>query len=75
MTDTTRDQRRAEFRAVFESIPGEKKDRIQRVCEILHYKPHTVQVLLCKRKPHKVIPEAKLAILKRELDRAAAAAA
>ena len=74
-TPTDRDLRRDEFNRVFESIPGDDKTRIERVCQILGYKPHTIRVLRCRTNAWKVIPQAKLDILKRELEREAQATA
>ena len=68
-----REQRRAEFNAVYDSIPGDDAAKVAKICEILGYEPHTVRVLRVKTKAHKVIPPAKLNILKRELAREAAA--
>lgn len=76
MTDNNdRERRRQEFNQVFESIPGDDRARIERVCSILGYQPHTIRVLRCKTKAWKVIPQAKLDILRRELKRDAEAAA
>ena len=66
-----RELRRAEFNAVFDSIAGDDKARIEKVCAILGYKPHTIRVLRCRKNAWKVIPQAKLNILKRELQREA----
>lgn len=68
-TTTDRDKRRDEFNQVFESIEGDDNARIAKICEILGYRPHTVRVLRCRANAWKVIPQAKLDILKRELQR------
>ena len=70
-TTTDRDKRRDEFNQVFESIEGDDNARIAKICEILGYRPHTVRVLRCRANAWKVIPQAKLDILKRELQREA----
>lgn len=69
--DTERDARRLEFNQIFAAMPGTDTDKTAKVCEILGYKPHTISILRCKKKAWKVIPAAKLAILKRELQREA----
>ncbi len=74
-TPTDRDRRRDEFNRVFEAIPGDDRQRTEKVCAILGYQPHTIRVLRCRTKAYKVIPQAKLDILKRELQREAEAAA
>lgn len=66
---TDRERRRTEFRQVFDAMPGTMPDRIMRVCEILGYRPNTIRVLLCRTQAWKVIPQAKLDILRRELAR------
>jgi hypothetical protein len=75
MTTTEREQRRAEFNRVFDAIPAKNDaERIEKICTILGYQPHTIRVLRVKGKAWKVIPQAKLDILKRELQREAKAA-
>lgn len=74
-TNTDRAQRRDEFNRVFESIEGDDNTRIAKICEILGYRPHTIRVLRCRANAWKVIPQAKLDILKRELQREADARA
>ena len=66
-----REQRRAEFNALFDAIPGDNRARVKKVCAILGYPPGTVYVLRCKKTAWKVIPQAKLDILRRELEREA----
>lgn len=73
-TTTDRDLRRDEFNRVFESIEGDDNARIKKVCDILGYRPHTVRILRVRKTPWKVIPQAKLDILKREMQRDADAA-
>lgn len=72
-TLTDRDRRREEFNRVFDAIPGDDRARAEKVCAILGYQPHTIRVLRCRTKAYKVIPQAKLDILKRELQREAEA--
>jgi hypothetical protein len=55
-------------------MTGERRQKLDTVAAILHCKPHTVQVWLCKRVAHKVPTAANIAILKRELARTAATA-
>jgi hypothetical protein len=72
---TERELRRDEFNAVFDGIPGDDAAKTEKVCSILGYKPHTIRVLRCRKTAWKVIPQAKLDILKRELARERAATA
>ena len=44
-----REQRRAEFNALFDAIPGDNRARVKKVCAILGYPPGTVYVLRCKK--------------------------
>lgn len=73
-TQTDRDKRRDEFNRIYEGIPGDDRQRAEKVCAILGYQPHTIRVLRCRTKAYKVIPQAKLEILKRELQREASEA-
>lgn len=67
--DPDREARRQEFARVYADMPGDAAAKTARICEILGYRPHTIKVLLCRKNAWKVIPEAKLTILKRELAR------
>ena len=62
----TPEQRKAEFDRLYKSIPGKNTERIERVCGILFCKPNSVRIW-CMAKPPRIIPEAKLQILKRAL--------
>jgi len=77
--DTTppseRELRRQEFATIVAGMPGTLPEKIKKICDVLGYKPHTIRVLLCRKNPWKVIPAAKLHILKRELAREATTAA
>lgn len=76
MTENTeREQRRKAFAEIFAAMPGTMPERIAKICAILGYRPNTIRVLLCRTQAWKVIPEAKLTILRRELQREAEAAA
>ncbi|MEY4951604.1 MAG: hypothetical protein RL299_28 [Pseudomonadota bacterium] len=59
-------ERQAEFRRLFNTIPGKNIDRIRRVCEVLYCQPNTVRIWSMKHPP-RTIPEAKLRILARAL--------
>ena len=65
----TPEERKAEFGRLFKSIPGRNIDRIRKVCALLHYKENTIRIFTMKGDNAKVMPEAKLKILKRELER------
>lgn len=67
----TKEQRKAEFDRLFESIPGRNIDRIRAVCGILFCKPNTVRVWRVKTGLNRVIPADKLQILQRELNKTA----
>jgi len=60
------EQRQAEFNRLFDSIPGKNVEKIRRVCAILCCRENTVRGWRLER-PHRMIPEAKLRILQREL--------
>ena len=75
IADRERSARRAKFNEIFESIEGDDAARVAKICTILGYKPHTVRVLRVKTEAYKVIPQAKLDILQRELAREAQATA
>ena len=63
----TTDERRAEFNALFEALPEKRNiDRLKRVAGLLFCKVNTVRIWRMKNPP-RVIPEAKLMILKRAL--------
>lgn len=68
----TIEQRRAELQAIIDAMPGRKVDRIRKICSILHYKENSIRIFLIdpdKPSGTKAMPEAKLRILKRELER------
>lgn len=68
----TSEQRRAEFLALFNAIPGRNIDRIRKVCTLLFYKENTVRIMLIdpdRKSGGKMMPEAKLRLLRRELER------
>jgi hypothetical protein len=65
----TPQERKAEFGRLFSAIPGRNIDRIRKVCAILHYKENTVRIFTMKGDQGKTMPEAKLKILQRELQR------
>ncbi len=71
MTPTDkRAERAAEFERLLAAIPAEKNvDRIRKVCEILHCEENTVRVWRLRTGTKRVIPAAKLAILKDSLGR------
>lgn len=62
----TKEERKAEFDRLYESIDGTNMDRIERVCSILFCAPITVRIWRME-KPPRVIPEAKLKILRAAL--------
>ena len=63
----TPQERQAEFNRLFDALPGKKNiDRLKRVADILFCKVNTVRIWRMKSPP-RVIPEAKLMILKRAL--------
>lgn len=64
----TPDQRKQEFDRMFAAMPGRNIERIRRVTDILFCAEGTVRQW-CMRQPPRIIPAAKLAILKRELSR------
>lgn len=62
----TRDERKAAFHSLFDSLPGKRIDRIRKICSVLCCPENTVRVWLCSTAP-RVIPESKIRILQREL--------
>lgn len=64
----TLNQRQKEFNRLFESLPGRNIDRIRCITSILFCAENTIRQYRMK-KPPRVIPAAKLEILKRELSR------
>ena len=59
--------RQSEFNRLFDALPGPKNtDRIEAVCGALFCKPNSVRIWRMKNPP-RIIPEAKLRILKRAL--------
>jgi hypothetical protein len=65
----TPDQRRAEFDRLFTAIPGRNIDRLRKVAAILCCELNTIRIYRLKTDNAKAIPEAKLRILRRELER------
>lgn len=68
----TANERRAEFWRLFRAIPGRNIDRLNYVAKTLHYKVNTVRTMtISPERPSgtKVMPEAKLLILRREMER------
>lgn len=66
------EQRRTEFMTLFNAIPGRNIDKIRKVCTILFYKENTVRIMLVdpdRKSGGKTMPEAKLRLLRRELER------
>lgn len=63
------EERHAEFDRLFTSIPGRNIDRLNKVASILCCKPNTLRIARLKTPNRKLIPEAKLRILRRELER------
>lgn len=59
-------RRRAEFEALFMSIPDTNKYRVKRVCEVLFCSPQTVRTWRCPSSP-RACPDSKLKILRRAL--------
>lgn len=66
----TKDQqrRKAEFDALFESLPGKNVERIRKVCQILHYQPNTIRIFRMKE-PTRMIPQRMIEILRTELSK------
>ena len=60
-------ERQAEFKRLFESIPGKNTDRIKRVCEVLEIKPNTVRIYRCAE-PTRTPPERSIKLLRRALE-------
>jgi hypothetical protein len=60
----TPQERKTEFNRLFESIPGKNIDRVKAVAEVLFCRPNTVRIWRIKS-PTRIIPEAKLLMLKR----------
>ena len=60
----TKEQRKAEFDRLFESIPGKNIERLHAVAEVLYCKLNTVRIWRMAQPP-RVIPEAKLMMLKK----------
>lgn len=69
----TTDQRKKEFRELFNSMPGDSAaEKIDFICKVLHCKKMTVQIWLVKNHTQpRIIPEAKLRILRDALAREA----
>jgi len=64
----TAQQRTAEFKAIFEAVPGDKQiDKIRFVCKVLGYAENTVRIFLMKT-PTRAIPSRMLDILRRSLE-------
>jgi len=61
-------QRKQEFDRLFDGMAGKRVERIRAVMAALYCREGTVRQWLMKTPP-RIIPEAKLAILKRELSR------
>lgn len=64
----TKDQlnRKQQFDALFDTIPGRNIERIRKVCDVLFCQENTVRIWRMENPP-RVIPESKLKILKRAL--------
>lgn len=62
----TRDERKAAFHDLFNSMQGKQIDRIRKIASVLCCPENTVRVYLCSTSP-RVIPESKIKILQREL--------
>lgn len=63
------EQRKAEFREIFNRVPGKRNiDKIREVAKILCCAENTVRIYLLSES-HRIIPESKLKILRREIDR------
>lgn len=58
----TREERKAEFDRLFQSIEANNKTRVKTVVKILHCKPGTVHIW-CMDNPPRVIPENSLKVL------------
>jgi hypothetical protein len=70
----TEDQqrRKAEFDKLFDSLPGKNVEKIRRIADILCCRENSVRIYRLK-KPTRVIPDSKLKILRRELEKPATA--
>ncbi|MEN6401128.1 MAG: hypothetical protein ABFD94_04230 [Armatimonadia bacterium] len=65
----TPQERKAEFDRLYKAIPAKANiERIRKVCSILFCQPNTVRGWTMK-KPHRIITEAHLKILKAHLER------
>lgn len=62
----TAEERQAEFRRLYASIPGKNIEKLRRVCDVLKCKPITIRVYLLRTKP-RTIPELKLKVLREAL--------
>lgn len=63
----TPEERKTEFNRLFESIPGKNIDRVKAVAEVLFCRHNTVRIWRIKN-PTRIIPEAKLMMLKRHFE-------
>ena len=59
----TKEERMAEFSAIFAALPGKNIEKIRKVCAILHLQENTIRLYLCKP-PSRIIPERSLRILR-----------
>lgn len=63
------EQRHAEFALLYAAIPGRNIDKLNKVAGILCCKPNTLRIAMLKTANAKPLPEGKLRILRRELER------
>lgn len=71
----TQDQqrRKAEFDKLFDSLPGKNVEKIRQVAKMLCCRENTVRIYRLKE-PTRFIPDGKLQILRREIERQGASA-
>lgn len=62
-------ERHAEFALLYAAIPGRNIDKLNRVAGILCCKTNTIRIAMLKTGNAKPLPESKLRILRRELER------